>query len=117
MNDFKMRRRLVAIASAALILACRAAVAAEPLVVDADFEGGSVRTIEIDDVARRIDFMPGGSPERGWPCWWYFRVKGILPGESISLRLRASSATVERPGAALSKPLSPVWEQVERATY
>jgi len=117
MNDVKMQRRLVVIASAALILACRAAVAAEPLVVDVDFEGGSAHTIKIDDSARRIDFMPGGSPERGWPCWWYFHLKGITPGESISLRLRASSAAVDRPGVSLSKPLSAVWAQVERATY
>ncbi|MCE9604716.1 MAG: zinc carboxypeptidase [Planctomycetia bacterium] len=112
-----LRRRFVLIIAAILVFACRAADAAEPLVVEADFEGGSVRTIEIDDVARRIDFMPGGSPERGWPCWWFFRVKGITPGESISLRLRASSTTVDRPGAPLSKPLSPVWAQVDRATY
>ena len=105
------------IVTAALVLACHKAAAEELLVVDADFEGGSVRTIGIDAAARRIDFMPGGDPERGWPCWWYFRVRGITPGESISLRLRASSATVERPGAPLSKPLSAAWAQVERATY
>lgn len=115
MNHLKMRTRLVV--AAALICVCRTAVAAEPLVVEADFEGGSVRIVAIDHAARRIDFMPGGSPERGWPCWWYFRVKGMTPGEPISLRLRASSATVERPGAPLSKPLSSVWAQVERATY
>lgn len=112
-----LRRRFVLIIATILAFAFRAADAAEVLVVDSDFEGGSVRTIEIDDDSRRIDFMPGGSPERGWPCWWYFRVKGITPGESISLRLRASPATVARSGSPLSKPLSPVWAQVERATY
>jgi len=112
-----LRRRIIRFVASTLLLACRAATAKEPLVVDAEFEGGSVRTIEIDDVARRIDFMPGGIPERGWPSWWFFRVKGITLGESISLRLRASSATVEKPGAPLSKPLSAVWTQVERATY
>jgi hypothetical protein len=108
----------VAMVSALAISPPRVAQAAdEPLVVDAAFEGGSVRTIEIDDKARRIDFMPGGAAELGWPCWWYFRLKGITPGESISLRLRASTSTVERPGAPSAKPLSPVWAQVERATY
>lgn len=117
MTRIFLRLRTFLIVAVALLFACRTAAAAEPLVVDADFEGGSVRTIEIDHSARRIDFMPGGNPERGWPCWWYFRVNGITPGESISLRLRASSATVERPGASLSKPLSAVWAQAERATY
>jgi crotonobetainyl-CoA:carnitine CoA-transferase CaiB-like acyl-CoA transferase len=37
---------------------------------------------------------PGGDPLRGWPCWWYFRVDGITPDETITLRLRGSTATV-----------------------
>ena len=117
MNYSTMRSRLGFLMATALIFVGRAAVAQEPLVVDADFEGGSVRTLEIDNDARRIDFMPGGRAERGWPCWWYFRLKGITPGETISLRLRASTATVDRPGAPPAKPLSAVWAQVERATF
>jgi hypothetical protein len=88
-----------------------------PLTVASDFEGGSVRNVEIDNANRQISFMPGGDPERGWPCWWYFRVHGITPGETITLRLRGSTATVAKPGASLSKPLAPSWAMPEQATY
>ena len=93
------------------------AVAAEPLTIASDFEGASVRNVEIDNAARRISFMPGGDPERGWPCWWYFRVNGLTPGETITLRLSGSTATLAKPGASLAKPLAASWAMPEQATY
>ena len=93
------------------------AAAAEPLRVDSDFEGGSVRVIEIDQAARSISFMPGGDPTRGWPCWWFFRVEGIQRGETLTLRLRGSTATVDQPGSPLQKPLAAVWAMPTQATY
>jgi len=102
---------------AVLSLIYRAASAADPLSITSDFEGASVSAVEIDNTARRIDFMPGGDPVRGWPCWWYFRVNGITPGETITLRLRGSTATVAIPGASLQKPLSPVWAMPAQATF
>ncbi len=93
------------------------AFAAEPLVVESDFEGASVAGVTIDQTARRISFMPGGDPARGWPCWWYFRVKGITPGESITLALRGSTATVSVPGSKQAKPLAAVWAMPAQATF
>jgi len=58
-------------------------LAADSLSVDTNFEGASATGIEIDQTARRISFMPGGDPDRGWPCWWYLRINGITPGETI----------------------------------
>ena len=75
-----------------------------PLVVDADFEGGSITAVEIDQENRAIRFMPGGDPLRGWPCWWYFRVDGIVPGEEITLQLRGSTATVDDPNSPCTAP-------------
>lgn len=87
--------------------------AAEPLSVVSDFEGASVGDVEIDQAARIVSFRPGGDPKRGWPCWWYFRVDGITPGEKITLRLRAGNpneagnaalATIVREASAFSMP-------------
>lgn len=86
------------------------------LAVSADFEGGSVRVLEIDQTLRRVSIMPGGDPERGWPCWWSFRLDGITPGETLSVRVRGSTATLPRPGLPLSKPLSPSWAMPAQAT-
>ena len=102
-----------------LLLVANSATA---LTVEADFEGGSVTAVEIDEAARSVSFMPGGDPVRGWPCWWYFRVTGIKPGETITLRLRGSSATVPKesvtsPSAPLQKPLAAVWAMPAQATF
>lgn len=78
--------------AAVLALGCGLAVAAEPLTVASDFEGASVAAVEIDNATRSVSFTPGGDPKRGWPCWWYLRVNGITPGETITLRLRSSSS-------------------------
>ncbi|CAN5355334.1 hypothetical protein BH23VER1_BH23VER1_16170 [soil metagenome] len=91
--------------------------AAEPLSVTADFEGASVQVLDIDNEARSISFAPGGDPSRGWPCWWYFRVSGIDPHETITLRLRGSDAAVGKPGAPMQNPLSPAWAMPHQATF
>ena len=102
--------------AALLLVSWNALHAADPLTVTSDFEGASVREVEIDDATRSIHFMPSGDPVRGWPCWWYFRVNGIAPGETITLKLRGSTATVDTPGAALRKPLASVWAMPDQAT-
>src|SRR5665213_3450917 len=98
----------------AAILLCTSAYA---LTVESKFEGGSVAGVEIDEAARSISFMPGGDPVRGWPCWWYFRVAGITPGETITLRLHASTATVHQAGSPLLKALAGSWAMPAQATF
>ena len=100
-----------------VIFICRVAVAADGLSVASDFEGASVSVIEIDNAARSIGFTPGGDPVRGWPCWWFFRVQGITPGETITLRLRGSTATAAVAGGPLAKPLAPSWAMPDQATF
>ena len=55
------------------------------LKVDADFPGGSVRVEKIDQEARLVRFQPAAYEGRGWVCWWYFKLTGITPGETITL--------------------------------
>jgi hypothetical protein len=87
-------------------------VVGQNLQVDADFEGGSVRVIEVDRQQNRIDFMPGGDPVRGWPCWWYFKVDDVPDGASVTLRLQGSIAAIGK-----QKPLSSAWAMPRRATW
>ncbi|MCP4782719.1 MAG: zinc carboxypeptidase [Fuerstiella sp.] len=82
------------------------------LMVVSDFEGASVADVSIDQVARSISFMPGGNPERGWPCWWSFRIDGMNPGETVTLKLRGSTATVGK-----QKPLAASWATPKQATW
>lgn len=87
------------------------------LAVVSQFEGASVSGVEVDNGTRTIKFMPGGDPVRGWPCWWYFRIDGVTPGETITLQLRGSTATVDQPGSPLQKPLASSWAMPAQATY
>lgn len=87
------------------------------LTVDSKFEGASIAEVKIEDASHTISFMPGGDPVRGWPCWWYFRVNGTLPGETITLRLHGSTATVPKAGSPLSKALAAAWAMPAQATF
>lgn len=86
-----------------------------PLSVVADFEGASVRAVRIDQETRTVSFQPGGDRARGWPCWWYFRVEGTVPGETITLNLNNSTSVVANAEAALAKPLGGQWAMPARA--
>jgi hypothetical protein len=85
-----------------------------PLAVSSDFEGGSVKLLGINPAEREISFAPGGDPVRGWPCWWYFRVDGLTAGEPLRLRLKGSTAVLDKPNA---KPLAASWAMPSEATW
>lgn len=53
--------------------------------VTSDFEGGSVEVAGIDQKARSIRVSPAEHEGRGWACWWYFKVRGLRPGETLTL--------------------------------
>ncbi len=67
----------------ALLLAPATALAA-PLTIDRDFPGGSGES-QVDQETRTIRLNPTAHKDRGWVCWWYVRVRGITPGETITL--------------------------------
>ena len=73
-------------------------VRAQPaLKVSADFPGGSARVETIDQEKRSIRVGPQPHLDRGWACWWYFKVEGIVPGETLTLDVGSGSyATPER---------------------
>jgi hypothetical protein len=83
--------------------------------VRTDFEGGSARVESIDQAARVIRFMPGGDPERGWPCWWSLRVEGVAKGEKLTLDLAGSDRPARNNGVDTGKPLAPGWAMPGRA--
>lgn len=58
--------------------------------VASDFPGGSARVESIDQGARALHVSPFPYEGRGWACWWYLRMEGIDPGETITLRVSPS---------------------------
>ena len=57
------------------------------LKVETDFPGGSGNVEIIDQYTRTIRMKPTSHRDRGWVCWWYIKVTGITPGETISIDL------------------------------
>ncbi|WP_197454011.1 M14-type cytosolic carboxypeptidase [Caulifigura coniformis] len=88
---------------------------AEKLRVASDFEGGSVQVLSIDQAQRVIRFTPGGDPERGWPCWWSFRIDGSREGETITLDLKGSPLSARNNGKETGKPLASSWAMPAQA--
>jgi len=71
------------------IVVCTTTILAGELQVTSDFPGGSAQVVQIDQVARRVSIRPAGDFQFGWPCWWYFRLDGIQPGETITFEVVA----------------------------
>jgi len=92
------------------------AVFADELKVSSDFEGGSVRVVSVDPERRTIAFTPGGDPNRGWPCWWFFRIDGLGDGQTATLELSGSPAPARNNGRDTGKPLDSGWAMPERAS-
>lgn len=70
---------------AALVLAVAAAAGAAEWKVHADFPGGAVKVLAIDPAAGVIKFQAPDIPGGGWKKWWYFKVTGIEPGQTVRL--------------------------------
>ena len=57
----------------------------ETLKVVSDFPGGSAKVEGVE--GRTVRVLPGGTLDRGWVCWWYFKLEGIPAGEEITIDL------------------------------
>lgn len=81
------------------------------LKVSADFSGGSVEVLDLDQENRILKIRPTQHQERGWNCWWYFRLTGITPGETITLDVsEAPWATPDRAAVSLDNV---AWQQTD----
>jgi len=95
-------RRLLLAVSVVVIFWSSAARAAPPLEVSIDFEGGSAQVESIDQEARLVKIVPTPHADRGWHCWWYLKLAGIEPGETITLDVgNGSWATPDRAAVTL----------------
>lgn len=111
-----MRRGLPFCFAAALALAsCACRAEAGELRVSTDFEGGSAAVQSVDQDQRLIRLMPGGDPQRGWPCWWFLRVDGVEKDERITLQVAGSTRPARHNGKNTGQPLEPRWAMPVRA--
>ena len=82
------------------------------LLVDANFANGSGRVESLDQRTRTIRLSPTEHKQRGWACWWYVKVTGIRPGETVTLDVgKAPWATPARAAYSLDNQN---WSQTNR---
>ena len=79
------------------------------LTVVTNFEGASARVLALDPVTQTIRISPGGNVERGWPCWWYLRLKGVDVAQPLVLRVIANTPAVTSEGGAKHQKLGADW--------
>jgi hypothetical protein len=85
--------------------------------VSTDFEGGSARVESVEQDARVIHLMPGGDPQRGWPCWWFVRVEGVEKDARWTIDLGGSDRPARNNGKDTGKPLDPKWSMPVKAAF
>src|SRR5262245_56978727 len=90
---FKRRTILCIVGYACLAIVRATATTAQeqnphkPLRLSSDFSGGSATVLSIDQQSRMIRIRPESNPDRGWECWWYFKLEGCQPGEKITFEV------------------------------
>lgn len=73
------------------------ALHADDLRVSIDFPGGSAEVLELNQDARSLRVQPTMHENRGWACWWFFKLSGVKAGETIKLTVgEAPWATPDR---------------------
>ena len=77
--------------------------------VASDFSGGSVVVDELDEKARTLRFRPKNYKNKGWACWWSFKVSGMKPGEIWKLSLQGSGFAVPKRASVSSD--GKTWKQ------
>jgi hypothetical protein len=89
-------KALAPLIAAWMLLGAAAIDAREALMVSTDFPSGS-GAATIDQDARSIRLDPTPHKDRGWVCWWYVKVSGLVPGETLTLDVgQAPWATPDR---------------------
>ncbi len=79
------------------------------LSVSIDFPGGSGAVQQIDQQHRTIALRPTKHKGKGWECWWFVRISGIKPGES--LQIIVGDAPWATPNQAAISEDGSVWRQ------
>ncbi|MCC7333784.1 MAG: zinc carboxypeptidase [Pirellulaceae bacterium] len=83
------------------------------LKVQTDFPGGSGEVVSLNEKNQHLVLNPTNHPGHGWRCWWYVRLTGIRPGETVTLDVgNAPWATPDQ--ATFSVDGGETWQHTEK---
>ena len=86
-----------------------AAPQAAPWRVSTDFPGGSARVEALDAPTRTLRITPEPHPDKGWACWWYFKLEGARVGDTVTLDVGTDSFA--KPDRAFYSTDNRTWKQ------
>ena len=88
---------------ATLVITCKLLLAdsSDPTLpkVSHDFPGGNMQVVKMDAEKNMLRFRPINHNNRGWHCWWYFKMEGFTKGETWKFQLEGSGFTTPRQAA------------------
>jgi len=101
----------IVLLTAALLSATKLAAAQQSGTwrVSTDFPGGSARVETLDAAKQTLRITPTPHPDKGWACWWYFKLEGARTGESITLEVGTDSFA--KPDRAFYSLDNRTWKQ------
>jgi hypothetical protein len=87
----------LALVLSGVLLCCSSIVSGAdlPLQVNSGFPGGSAKVLGIDRDNNTVRIQPAADPQRGFPCWWYFRLDGVDTNKPLILEVTANQGTVQ----------------------
>lgn len=110
MMRFRFRLFATGAALAISLLPARAEIS-----VDTNFPGGSGTVSSLDQETATITLDPTDHPDRGWRCWWYVKLAGLVPEKPITLDVgEAPWATPDR--ATYSIDGGKTWQHSNQGT-
>jgi hypothetical protein len=85
--------------------------------ISSGFPGGSARVLGIDPTNNSVRITPAGDPDRGWPCWWYFRLDGVDTNQPVVLEVVANQSMVQTDNPGQKRKLSADWSLPAQAAF
>jgi hypothetical protein len=78
----------------------------------------------IDAVTQTVQITPAGDPDRGMPCWWYFRLDGVDTSKPVVLEVIGNESLMQSSNAEgfsdatlPRKKLNPLWSLPMQAAF
>ena len=107
---FRLALALVLLFLVPLVARAGESAPAAGLTASADFPGGSAEVQTVDAAGGAVHICPAVHEGRGWPCWWYLRIDGLVPGQHVTLKVSGNPKPFRD-----KQRLSANWSQPQRA--
>ena len=85
---------------------------AAQLTIHTNFPGGAMELRKLDQANQSITFAPANFKNRGWACWWHFKLTGVDIDKPVVLNLESRSS-FGRPVRAMFSHDGKTWQHTE----